>query len=166
MLRWIPAISWPQIFFTIFWAFAVKLLIRCVLWHLHESILQEMFMNWIRKMCLRITLVKLLPSIGVFFVCFFPAGVTLLEIWKKFEESPCHLCWQKCYDCDTILLGKAHRLPFNPSPPGQNGRLLQTIFSDAFNFCILIKISLKFFPIDDNPALVQIMAWRRIGDAE
>ena len=33
--------------------------------------------------------------------------------------------------------------------------------------CILIKISLKFFPkgpIDNNPALVQIMAWRRIGD--
>ena len=34
-------------------------------------------------------------------------------------------------------------------------------------FCILIKISLKFVPkrpIDNNPALVLIMAWRRIGD--
>ena len=34
-------------------------------------------------------------------------------------------------------------------------------------FCILIKISLKFVPrgpIDNNLALVQIMAWRRIGD--
>ena len=34
-------------------------------------------------------------------------------------------------------------------------------------FWILIKISLKFVskgPIDNNPALVQIMAWRRIGD--
>ena len=34
-------------------------------------------------------------------------------------------------------------------------------------FCILVKISLKFVPtgpIDDNPALVQIMAWRRIGN--
>ena len=46
----------------------------------------------------------------------------------------------------------------------------KTIFSDAFfneNFCILIKISLKFIlkgPIDIKPALLQIMAWHRIGD--
>ena len=36
-------------------------------------------------------------------------------------------------------------------------------------FCDLIKISLKFAPlgpIDNNPALVQIMAWRRIGDKQ
>ena len=35
------------------------------------------------------------------------------------------------------------------------------------NFCILVKITLKFVPkdpIDNGPALVQIMAWRRIGD--
>ena len=34
-------------------------------------------------------------------------------------------------------------------------------------FCILIKISLKFVPkgpVDNNPALVQIMAWCGIGD--
>ena len=34
-------------------------------------------------------------------------------------------------------------------------------------FSILIKISLKFVPkgsIDNNPALVMIMAWRLIGD--
>ena len=34
-------------------------------------------------------------------------------------------------------------------------------------FCILIKISLKFVPkgtIGNNPTLVSIMAWRRIGD--
>ena len=34
-------------------------------------------------------------------------------------------------------------------------------------FIILIKISLKFIPkgpIDNNPALVQIMAWYRIGN--
>ena len=34
-------------------------------------------------------------------------------------------------------------------------------------FCILIKISIKFVPngpIDNNPALVKIEAWRRIGD--
>ena len=36
-----------------------------------------------------------------------------------------------------------------------------------WKFCILIKISPKFVPkhpIDNNPALVQIMAWRWIGD--
>ena len=47
----------------------------------------------------------------------------------------------------------------------------QTIFSDAFSwmesFVFLIKMSLKFVPkgpIDNNPALVQIMAWRWIDD--
>ena len=44
----------------------------------------------------------------------------------------------------------------------------QTIFSDTFSWklCILIKIPLKFVPnspIDNNLALVQIMAWWRIG---
>ena len=35
------------------------------------------------------------------------------------------------------------------------------------NVWILIKISLKFVPkglIDNKPALVQVMAWRRTGD--
>ena len=46
----------------------------------------------------------------------------------------------------------------------------QTIFSDAFSWmkiCILIKILLQFVPkgpIDNKPALVQVMAWRRTGD--
>ena len=47
----------------------------------------------------------------------------------------------------------------------------QTTFSCAFffneNCCILIKSSLKYVrkgPIDNNPTLVQIMAWRRTGD--
>ena len=59
----------------------------------------------------------------------------------------------------------------NSSPPGQNGRRFEDdIFRCIFmkeKFCILTKISLKFVPkgpIDNNPALVKIMAWRRIGD--
>ena len=59
----------------------------------------------------------------------------------------------------------------NLSPHGQNGRLFtDDIFRFIFlneKFCILIKILLKFVPkgpIDNNPTLVQIMAWRRIGD--
>ena len=46
----------------------------------------------------------------------------------------------------------------------------QTLFSNAFSwmkkYCILINISLKFVPkgpINNIPALVQIMAWCQIG---
>ena len=42
----------------------------------------------------------------------------------------------------------------------------RTMFMNEM-FCTLIKMSLKFVPkvtIDNIPALVQIMAWRRIGD--
>ena len=57
------------------------------------------------------------------------------------------------------------------TPPGQNGRhfaddIFRCIFMDEKS-CILITISLKFVPngpIDNNPALVQIMAWLQIGD--
>ena len=52
--------------------------------------------------------------------------------------------------------------------PGQNGRhVADDIFMCIFvneKFCILIEISLELAPkglIDDNPPLVQIMAWRR-----
>ena len=55
-------------------------------------------------------------------------------------------------------------------PPGQNGRYFtDDIFRCFFlneKFCILIKISLKFVPkdpIENNPTLVQIMAWRWIS---
>ena len=62
-------------------------------------------------------------------------------------------------------------IPSNPLRPRQNGRhftddRFKCIFLNE-NFCILIKISLKFvpkIPINNNPALVQIMALRRIGD--
>ena len=59
----------------------------------------------------------------------------------------------------------------NSSPPGQNGRhFADDIFKCTFvneKFCILIWISLKFVPkdpIDNTPALVQVMAWCRAGD--
>ena len=59
----------------------------------------------------------------------------------------------------------------NSSPPGQNGRhfaddTYRCIFVNE-NFCISIKILLKFVPKspnDNRPALVQKTAWRRIGD--
>ena len=59
----------------------------------------------------------------------------------------------------------------NKLRPRQNGRhfpddLSKCIFLTE-NVWILIRISLKFVskgPINNNPALVQIMAWRRPGD--
>ena len=59
----------------------------------------------------------------------------------------------------------------NSSTPGQNGRrfadgIFRCIFSNE-TLCVFMKISLKFVPkgpIDNIPALVQIMAWRRSGD--
>ena len=60
---------------------------------------------------------------------------------------------------------------FNILRPRQNGRcFLNDTFKHIFlneNVRILIKISLKFVPegpINNNPALVQIMAWRPSGD--
>ena len=60
---------------------------------------------------------------------------------------------------------------FNTLMPRQNGRhFADDIFKYFFvneKFCISINISLKFVPkgqINNNTALVQIMAWRRIGD--
>ena len=59
----------------------------------------------------------------------------------------------------------------NSSLPGQDGHhFTDDIFRCIFineKFCILIEISLKCVPkgpIDNNPALVQIMAWCRIGN--
>ena len=60
---------------------------------------------------------------------------------------------------------------FNPLRPRQNGRhsaddTLNRIFLNE-NIRISIKISLKFIPngsINNNPALVQILTWRRSGN--
>ena len=62
-------------------------------------------------------------------------------------------------------------ISFNSSPPGRDYPLFaDDIFRYIFvneKFRILVKISLNFVPegpIDNEPALVQILAWRRIGD--
>ena len=58
----------------------------------------------------------------------------------------------------------------NSSPPGQNGRHLADIFKCIFlneNDKILIQISQKLVPrgpVDNKPALVQVMVWRRTGN--
>ena len=60
---------------------------------------------------------------------------------------------------------------FNTLRPGQDGsHFADAIFMCIFineNCCTLITLSLKYVrknPIDNNPALVQIMTWRRSGD--
>ena len=85
--------------------------------------------------------------------------------------------WQKCSHLNLCFLWlakcKAHgtKVSFNTLRPRQNGRrFADDTFKRIFlneNVRISIKISLKFVlkgPINNNPALVQIMAWRRWGD--
>ena len=67
--------------------------------------------------------------------------------------------------------GEVRTKALNTLRPRQNGRrfaddTFKCIFLNE-NVRILIKISLKFVPqgvINNNPALVQVMAWRHPGD--
>ena len=71
----------------------------------------------------------------------------------------------------TFVCSAACQLHVNTLRPRQNGRhFADDTFKHIFlneNVRISIKISLKFVPkgpINNIPALVQIMAWRRSGD--
>ena len=83
--------------------------------------------------------------------------------WEKHEGTE---LWENSQQPDAD--GSWH---INISRPRQNGRLFaDDIFNCIFlneNVWISIKISLKFVPkglINNIQALVQIMAWRRLGD--
>ena len=88
------------------------------------------------------------------------------NIKKKLGQ--CHSCW--CPDC----LGHqviSRKILINTLRPRRNEQYFaDDIFKCIFfneNVWISIKISLKFIhkgPINNIPALVQIMAWRRPGD--
>ena len=77
-----------------------------------------------------------------------------------------HLLHTFCVSCKTSSTSSVNTLR-----PRQNGRhfpddIFKCIFLNE-NVSISIKISLKFVPkgpINNIPALVQIMAWRRSGD--
>ena len=73
--------------------------------------------------------------------CLYAEMVQVLEILHHQEQGP-----------------EAPEIIEYASRPGQNGRhLADNIFRCIFlneNICILIKISLKLVPIDNNPALV------------
>ena len=99
----------------------------------------------------------------------------------KFARHDTHLSWQAklwfhhCFcekaACLLTRIGLwAHKV-LNTLRPRQNGRHFPDgIFKCMFlneNVWIAIEISLKFIPkglINNIPALVQIMAWRRTGD--
>ena len=67
--------------------------------------------------------------------------------------------------CSLVIVALPH-LPMEINARHFADDIFWCIFVNE-KFCILIKFSLKFVPngpIDNNPALLQIMAWRRIGD--
>ena len=75
--------------------------------------------------------------------------------------------FHKCLE--NMLIDGEHRV-LNTMGSKQKGHRFADIFKLIFLneiFCILIQISLKFVPAcpsDNEPPLVQIRAWRRIGD--
>ena len=80
--------------------------------------------------------------------------VTIASVGNENTKYPSHF---KCY--------------FNTLRPGQNGRCFADDISKCIslneNVWIAIRFSLKFIPrasINNIPALVQMMAWRRSGD--
>ena len=90
----------------------------------------------------------------------------LLKTVGEIHWAPC----QEWIACLNARCRTAHQ-PFNTLRLRQNGRYFaDDIFKYIFlneNAWISLKISLKFVPnvpIDNIPALVQIMAWRRPGD--
>ena len=97
-------------------------------------------------------------------------------IWLYFDYCFGEVCSGDLIDTQSVLVVTAcSSVPsrcqaINSSPHGQNGcHFANDIFRCIFvngKFCILIKISQKFIPKCqiDNPALVQIMAWRQIGN--
>ena len=84
---------------------------------------------------------------------------------------PCSIRMITCVLSVEVVVAMWNRVIINTLRPRQNGRhFADDIFKCIFlneNVWIPIKISLKFVPkgpINNIPALVQIMAWRRPGD--
>ena len=105
------------------------------------------------------------------------------ELWGVFNEdfgkswsrdNGIALCFDDIcmtYHCTSPVYKCCVILPVNTLRPKQNGRhFADDTFKRTFlnkNMWISIKISLEFVPkgpINNIPALVQIMAWRRLGD--
>ena len=90
--------------------------------------------------------------------------------WTLVYDSKCTVIIDTCFYILDYLMFHCEYV-VNTLRPRQNGRHFpDDIFKCIFlkeNVWILIKISIKFVPkgpINNIPALVQIMAWRRPGD--
>ena len=97
-------------------------------------------------------------------------GKHWIRQWRGAEQATSHYLTQPFPSSLTHICISWGRW-YNSLRPRQNGRhFADDIFKCIFlngNVWIPIKISLKFVlkgPINDIPALVQIMAWRRPGD--
>ena len=127
-----------------------------------SEVLTEIYLFSLKKMHLKMLSVKSRPfCLGLNVLI--SAWICPIKCGMKLLESSIPILQQSC----TIEVWEW----INLSLPGQNGpHFTDDIFRCIFvneKFCILIKISLKFVPksqIGNNPALVYIMAWRRIGD--
>ena len=105
-------------------------------------------------------------------------SIIMTIIWKLFpncnfcQNHKWTICIEKIYSAKTHGMSRAFMSVFiNTLRPRQNGRhFADDTFKHIFlkeNIRISINISLKFVPkslINNIPALVQIMAWRRPGD--
>ena len=96
--------------------------------------------------------------------------VFVITWWSKSKYNRPTL-WLKTHIPHLALLDELYIICFNTLRPRQNGRhFVDDTFKRIFlkeNVEISIKISMKFVPkgpINNIPALVQIMAWRRTGD--
>ena len=97
-------------------------------------------------------------------------GPSLIQ-WKRvglLSDESVNLCWEHVSPIYSLFQSPAQ---FNTLRPRQYGRhFADDIFKCIFlneNVWILTRISLKFIlkgPINNIPALVQIMAWRWPGD--
>ena len=87
-------------------------------------------------------------------------SVSTLWIHPNYFQIPSQL-W--CTQWRSMLNGQVLVCRINTLRPRQNGRP----FPDDIFKCIFLNISLKFVPkgpINNIPALLQMMAWRRPGD--
>ena len=94
-------------------------------------------------------------------------GISVLSISR--EKVKCQWCYIPPHLCTRFAYSSLNSSDYPPPPPPRkNGcHFADDDFSCILvngTFCTLIKISLKFCPIDNKPRLVEIMAWYRIGD--
>ena len=100
----------------------------------------------------------------------FEAKIACIENIAKIQHRQLNTQSHTCHHCDMLI--KTFDLWWlNSLRPRRNGRYnADDIFKCIFlkeNVCIPTKISLNFVPkgpINNIPALVKIMAWRRPGD--